>query len=123
MYEELKAGSDNLADRAKTAETETVLKFDEEVDIDLVRWVTEEGYAPDLTDIEIVEIGRDLFLVAYGLVDPKNLVIVTTERSRPGARRKNRKIPDVCTQFGIRSCNAFTFGHELGFRTDWKDHV
>ena len=34
VYEELKAGSDNLADWAKTAETETALKFDEEVDID-----------------------------------------------------------------------------------------
>ena len=123
VYEELKAGSDNLADWAKTPETEAALKFEEEVDIDLVRRVMEEGYAPDLTDIEILEIGRDPFLVAYALVDTENRVIVTTERSRPGAQRKNRKIPDVCRQFGIRTCNAFNFGHELGFRTDWKDYV
>lgn len=99
------------------------MKFEEEVDIDLVRWVTENGYAPDLTDIEIVEIGRDPFLEAFALVDADNRAIVTTERSRPGAQRKNRKIPDVCRRFGIRSCNAFAFGRELGFRTDWKDHI
>ena len=91
MYEELKAGSDDLSGWAKTAETEAALKFDEEVDINLVRWVTANGFAPDLTDIEIEEIGRDPFLVAYALVDVENRVIVTTVRSRPGARRKTEK--------------------------------
>ncbi len=91
MYEELKAGSDNFADWAKTTETEAALKFEEEVDIDLVRRVMEEGYAPDLTDIEILEIGRDPFLVAYALVDTENRVIVTTGRSRPGAQRKTAR--------------------------------
>ncbi len=39
VYEELKAGSDNLADWAKTAETEAALKFDEEVDLDeILSW-------------------------------------------------------------------------------------
>jgi hypothetical protein len=123
IYEELKAGSDALAAWAKQAETESALKFADEVDIDLVRRVTEEGYAADLTDIEIEEIGRDPFLIAYALSDPENRVIVTTERSKPRAQRKNRKVPDVCAQFGIRACNAFTFGRELGFRTDWRDRI
>ena len=57
---------------------------------------------------------RDPFLVAYALADPKNRVIVTTERSKPKAQRKNMKVPDVCAQFDIRPCNAFTFGRELG---------
>ena len=85
--------------------------------------MTEEGYAPDLTDIEIEEIGRDPFLIAYALADPENRTVVTTERSRPRAQRKNRKVPDVCDQFSIRALHAFRFGHELGFRTDWRDHV
>ncbi|MFV2052274.1 DUF4411 family protein [Aliiroseovarius sp. YM-037] len=123
IYEELRAGSDALAAWAKQEETETALRFAEEVDIALVRRVTEEGYAVDLTDIEIEEIGRDPFLIAYALADPENRVIVTTERSKPRAQRKNRKVPDVCAQFGIRPCNAFTFGREMGFRTDWRDQI
>lgn len=123
IYEELRAGSDALAAWAKQEETETALRFAEEVDIALVRRVTEEGYAVDLTDIEIEEIGRDPFLIAYALADPEIRVIVTTERSKPRAQRKNRKVPDVCAQFGIRPCNAFTFGREMGFRTDWRDQI
>lgn len=123
VYEELKAGSDLLSDWTKRPETEDALKFEEDVDIDLVRRVTEQGYALDLTDIEVEEIGRDPFLIAYALVDPENRVVVTTERSKPNAQRKNRKVPDVCQQFGVRPCTAFQFGRELGFRTDWRDHI
>ncbi len=123
IFEELKAGSDALATWAKKDETKAALRFKEEVDVDLVRRVTEEGYAPDLNDIEIEKLGRDPFLIAYALLHPKSRVVVSTESSRPSAERQNRKIPDVCRQFGIRSCSAFEFGHKLGFRTDWKDHI
>ncbi|MEL6667171.1 MAG: DUF4411 family protein [Pseudomonadota bacterium] len=123
IYEELKAGKDALSEWTKAAETEAALRFEEEVDIDLVRRVTEEGYAPDLTDIEIEEIGRDPFLIAYALADAENRVIVTTERSKPKAQRKNRKVPDVARQFGVRPCTAFEFGRELKFRTDWQLHI
>lgn len=123
ILEELKTGKDALSAWAKAEETEAALRFDEEVDIDLVRRVTEKGYAPDLTDIEIEEIGRDPFLIAYALADAQNRVIVTTERSKPKAQRKNRKVPDVARQFGIRPCTAFEFGHELKFRTDWREHL
>lgn len=123
IYEELKTGSDLLAAWAKSADTESALRLGEDVDIDLVRRVTEDGYASDLTDIEVDQIGRDPFLIAYALVDPQTRVIVTTERSKPSAQRKNRKIPDVCAQFEVRSCTAFEFGRELGFRTDWQSQV
>lgn len=123
MLEEIKVGSDALSAWAKAPETEAALRLDEEVDIELVRRVIEEGYAPDLTDIEIEEIGRDPFLIAYALVDQRNRVIVTTERSKPKAQRKNRKVPDVARQFGIRACTAFEFGHELEFRTDWRKRL
>ncbi len=123
VYEELKAGRDDLSAWAKQSETETAMRFAEEADINLVRRVIEEGYAPDLTDIEIEEIGGDPFLIAYGLVDPKKRKIVTTEHSKPSARRKNRKVPDVCRQFGVMAVSAFQFGRELDFRTDWQDHT
>ena len=41
IYEELKAGSDALSSWAKQQQNETALKLAEEVDIDLVRRVTE----------------------------------------------------------------------------------
>lgn len=121
IYEEFKHGKqDALAKWAKLAGTEKALRINEAVDIDLVRQVTEEGYAPDLTDIEIEEIGRDPFLIAYALADPSDRVVVSTEASRPKTRRQNRKVPDVCDQFHIRCVNAYQFGHALDFRTDWK---
>ena len=123
IYEEIKVGTDLLAQWARDGVTEQALRFGEDVDIDLVRRVIEDGYAPNLTDIEIEKIGRDPFLMAYVLMSPEDRVVVTTERSKPSAHGANRKIPDVCHQFGIRSCTSFEFGRELQFRTDWARHV
>jgi hypothetical protein len=39
----------------------------ETVDITLVQNVVNNGYAPDLTDVEVEAIGRDPFLIAYAL--------------------------------------------------------
>jgi len=41
------------------------LLLGEEVDSDLVQIVVNEGYAHDLTDDELEQIGRDPFLIAY----------------------------------------------------------
>ena len=62
IFEEITVGKDELATWAKDNRTELIL--DEEVDIALVQRVTAEGYAPDLTDIELEVIGRDPFLIA-----------------------------------------------------------
>ncbi|MFX3657620.1 MAG: DUF4411 family protein [bacterium] len=121
VYEEIKEGKqDALALWAREAETEEALKLDEDVDIDLVRRVSDEGYAPDLTDVEVEKIGRDPFLIAYALIDVEQRVVVTTETSQPRKERANRKVPDVCRQFRVTSINAYQFGHQLDFRTDWK---
>ena len=123
IYEELKIGSDELSKWAKNIDVKSALVFEEEVNIGLIRQVILEGYGSDLDDIEVEKLGRDPFLIAYAAVAPKTRVVVTSERSKPNATRGNRKIPDICTQFNIRSCNAFEFGHEMGFRTNWRDHI
>jgi hypothetical protein len=41
-----------------------VLRLKEKVDPSLVNKVVTEGYAPDLTDDELIEIGQDPFLIA-----------------------------------------------------------
>ena len=96
-----------------------VLQLAEAVDVALVQTVVTKGYAPDLTDDELEEIGRDPFLIAYALAAP-NRCIVTTEVSKPGKKRQNRKVPDVCNDLGVTCHNPFTIYRNLGFNTKWQ---
>ncbi|NKB49849.1 MAG: DUF4411 family protein [Alphaproteobacteria bacterium] len=120
VYEEIREGNDALATWSRSEEFRENLLFAEEVDPELVARVVDEGYAADLTEDQVEELGRDPFLIAYGLVDPVDRCIVTTERSRPHRQRHNRHVPDVCNSFGINSLNTFEFTRELDFRTDWQ---
>jgi len=120
IYEEIKAGKDDLAGWAKESETEAALKLAEEVNVDLVRKVSDEGYATDLSDIELEKMERDPFLIAYALVNPAERTIVTTENSKPSRQRANRHIPDVSKQFGIQSINTYELTKLLRFSTKWK---
>lgn len=117
IYEEITVGKDDLAAWARA--NKEALLFEEEVDVGLVQHVTSEGYAPDLTDIELEAIGRDPFLIAYALVDVENRTVVTGE-VRSNKRRQNRSIPSVCDTLGVKSCDQFAFGRFLDFRTTWR---
>ena len=119
VHEEIREGKDDLATWAKNDAFQENLLFAEEVDPELVARVIDEGYASDLTDDQVEELGRDPFLIAYGLVDPSGRCVVTTERSRPKRQRQNRHVPDVCNHYGIAWRNTFEFTRELDFRTNW----
>ncbi|MGA7292666.1 MAG: DUF4411 family protein [Terriglobales bacterium] len=93
------------------------LLLGEEVSLDLVRRVVTEGYARDLTDVQIEELGRDPFLVAYALAAAGRRCVVTTEVSKPAKTRQNRQLPDVCQTFGVACCGPFKLNIELGFNT------
>lgn len=123
-YEEVKDGStdeekDLLFGWIKAAEVKAAILFDEKVDADLVARVINDGYAPDLTDDEVIQIGRDPFLIAYALASPADRCVVTTEVSAPRKQRQNCRIPDVCTTMGIVCCNTFAMTKALGFKTGW----
>jgi hypothetical protein len=92
----------------------------EEVRIEHVRTVTAKGYAPDLKDVELEELGRDPFLVAYALPYITDRTIITTEVSKPSKKRANRHIPDVCNALGVLWGNTFKLTSELDFKTNWK---
>ena len=122
ILEEIMAGrkkNDPLLDWMKDKDNQAALKLNESVDASLVQVVVSKGYAPDLTDDEIEEIGRDPFLIAYGMADSDRCV-VTTEVSRPSKKRQHRKIPDVCNFFSVACCNPFQVNRALGFHTAWK---
>jgi Domain of unknown function (DUF4411) len=103
----------------KQTDTRKALLLDEKIDAKLVTEVLEQGYAPDPTDTDIEEIGRDPFLVAYAISGPDRCV-VTTETSAPKKQRQNRKLPDVCETFGVKCYAPFKVNRDLGFKTDWK---
>lgn len=99
-----------------TAEAIKNLRFDAQIHQADLRKVITEGYAPDLNDSELEEIGQDPFLVAYALPLGSAVTVVTREVSKPSKKRQNRKVPDVCQQFGVRCINDFEMYRELNFR-------
>ena len=101
-----------------TANKRTLL-LEEDVDPAIVQNVVENGYAPDLTDDQLEEIGRDPFLIAYALASTDRCV-VTVEVSAPSKQRQNRRVPDVCNTFGVTCYNPFQVYRILGFRTAWR---
>ena len=127
IFEEVKDGPDDaekdlLFGWLREDANKKALLLDESVDLALVQKVIAEGYAPDLTDDEVEQVGRDPFLIAYGLA-ANGRCVVTVEASRPKTQRQNRKIPDVCRVMGVACCNPFGFARDLGFRTQWKMDV
>ncbi|KKB60964.1 DNA-binding protein [Robbsia andropogonis] len=81
------------------------------------------AYAPDLTDSEVEQVGRDPFLIAYALTAPNYRVVVSNEVSKPSKTRANRKVPDVCRDVGVACCAAFSMLRTLEFRTDWATRL
>lgn len=124
IFEEVKDGPDDgekdlLFAWLQEEANKKALLLDEDVDPELVQKVLVQGYAPDLTDDEIEQIGRDPFLIAYGLAKQPRCV-VTVETSAAKKQRQNRRIPDVCHTMGAICCNPFEFNRRLKFSTKWK---
>jgi len=124
-FEEIKDGSkdghkDLLFGWIRQEQVRSALVLDEQVQAELVAGVINEGYSSDLTDDEILQLGRDPFLIAYGLASPADRCIVTTEASKPRKLRQNRRIPDVCNTMGVTWCDTFAMLRALGFTTSWK---
>jgi hypothetical protein len=122
MYEEVIEGrkeGDDLLIWIKNDAHRAALVFDEPCKIELVQRVVKEGYADNLTDDEVERIGRDPFLISYGLADSERC-IVTTEISKPSKKRHNRHVPDVCETLKVKCCGPWDLNRELGFKTAWK---
>ncbi len=124
VMEEVRVGrrdNDPLLDWISQDDNADALLLEEAVDAALVQQVVLIGYAADLTDDEVEKIGRDPFLIAYALSNPRDRCVVTTEVSRPSAQRQNRKIPDVCRAINVQCCGPFMLNRNLGFHTGWRN--
>jgi hypothetical protein len=123
IFDELKKGNDELARWAKNGATKSSLEFTEEVELIHVQTVIQSGYASDLSDMEIEELGSDPFLIAHALSDLQNRCVVTTEVSKPSKNRARRRVPDVCATLGVNCCHAYGFYDVLDFSTNWQEMV
>ena len=122
IFEEVKDGpkdKDLLFDWLQAEANKNAIILAGEADPGLVQQVITTGYAADLNDNEIEQLGRDPFLIAHAIAGSGRCV-VTVEVSQPSKKRQNRKIPDVCKALGVKCCDPFTFARELAFSTDWK---
>jgi Domain of unknown function (DUF4411) len=120
QYEEVTAGQGQLVDWLKEKENREALLFLEEIDPSLVATVTAEGYAADLDETEQEAVGRDPFLIAYGVAAAHSRCVVSFEVSAPSKKRANRKVPDVCAHFGVKCITLFELIETLDFTTDWQ---
>ena len=116
IYGEIEVSTGPLHDWLTDPAISKHLILDQKVDSTILNSVLEKGYAPDLNDSEIEEIGMDPFLVAYAVANSVEVTIVTKEVSAPSKKRANRKLPDVCNAFGVRCINDFEFYRELNFK-------
>lgn len=119
QYDEIVAGKGELVEWLKEKPKRDALLLAGDVDQKLVTRATEEGYAPDLNEAELLTVGRDPFLIAYALVSVADRTVVSFETSAPSKQRANRKVPDVCGTFGIRCITLFDLINELDFTTNW----
>lgn len=114
-----KVKKDALVTWLNHADVYEKLVLQEDTSPEIISSVIARGYAPDLDETELEEVGRDPFLIAYAVTDPENRIVVSIEVSAPAKKRANRRVPDVCHDNGVSVCNTFTMLRELGFKTTW----
>lgn len=118
-YEEIVRGKGDLVDWLKEKSCRDALLVKEILQPRIVTHILSVGYAPDLSDVEIDEIGRDPFLIAYAY-GRTDRCVVTSEVSAISKKRQNRKIPDVCDDLNVRWISDQKFLDVLDFRTNWN---
>ncbi len=115
IYDEVARSPDQLGQWLRQPEVRHAIILPEDANSEIISRVIGEGYAPDLTDIELESVGRDPFLIAAALFGPERIV-VTREVSSPSKTRHNRKVPDVCGTFGVNCITDFELWRRLDFR-------
>ncbi len=124
IYEEIRDGStdaaaDPLYSWLQRENLREALVLDEEVDIELLQEVMENSYSP-ANEAQLIAIGRDPFLVAYGKASSAGRCVVTNEITAPLTSPHNRKIPDACSTAGVQCCDPLKMLRDVGFSSNWR---
>ena len=117
IYYEVANYSDDLADWIKSEDTKESLLLEEDADPALVQQALRFGYQSDdarFTDSELIKVGRDAFLVGYGLVGSSR-TIVTKEVTKRTRRLGATRLPDACDDCAVDWCDDFTMYRALDF--------
>jgi hypothetical protein len=113
---------DELAEWASQKEIKQNLIIPETIEASHVTKVL-GCYGNNLNESELKQIGKDPFLVACALSSPEDRIVVTAEVSAPRKQRQNRKVPDICSDLGIRCVSPFEMINLLDFTTDWNSKI
>jgi hypothetical protein len=117
IYDEVANYSDDLADWIKGEDAKSALLLEEDADLRLVQQALRHGYQSNdakFTDSELIKVGRDAFLVGYGLADNKR-TIVTKEVTKRTRRLGSTRLPDACDDCAVSWCDDFTMYRALDF--------
>lgn len=117
IHAEIAAGNDALSDWVADNDVKAALLLDEAPDPALVQLALDIGYQAqhaDFNDGELLKIGRDAFLVAYGLADAGR-VIVTREVTKRTKRLGASKLPDACDDCGVNWTSDYEMYRLLDF--------
>jgi hypothetical protein len=87
-------------------ETREALLLTEDAQPALVSTVTLQGYG-NLNEDEVEQVGRDPFLISYGLIASAERTIVPFEVSSPAKQRANRKSRTSVTDSPYRGARSF----------------
>lgn len=118
IYAEVESGTDELAAWMKDPDHKKLLRLSEQADAGKVQTVLGK-YGAQLTEADLIKIGRDPFLIAAALGHSDRRV-VTAEVSSAGRQGANRKVPNVCDDCGVAWQSPIEFINELDFTTGWE---
>ncbi len=118
VYDELKAGDDDLAEWVKD-HRDSLFRFESSSKAvaahvaSLGKWAKAEGYKPHAVE-EFMDLPRaDPFLVGVGAEFGHVVVMLEIPA---GSKRKKVKIPDACDHLGVQWENTFEMMRGLGAR-------
>ena len=110
ILEEILAGrkkDDPLLDWIGDKENRYALELDDTVDAAVVQEVVNKGYAPDLTDVELLVVGRDPFIIAYCMGSTDD-VWSQRRRRRPARSGKTARFPTCAIRWALIAAIRFT---------------
>jgi hypothetical protein len=120
VFAEVRDGTDDLAKWMTTDDTKAALLLQEETDFDHLQTVL-ACYGDDLSEADMVRIGRDPFLIAAALADPQGRCVVTAEVYKQTKTGANRHVPNVCADVGVAWITPVDLLDALDFTTGWDD--